>query len=117
MSKNKGNKSATIDTDLIQEKTETKVQSAGSKVTLKEYYKNAPFSFNAKNYRLLLIGLGINILGFILMIGGGTDDPAKFDGDALFSPMRITISPMLIVAGYVVILYSIMKKPKENTAD
>lgn len=80
--------------------------------SLKEYSRSAPFSFNAKNYRLLLIGLGINILGFILMIGGGTDDPNKFDAGELFSHTRITIAPMLIVAGYIVIMFAIMKKPK-----
>ena len=73
------------------------------------------FAFRRENYRLLLIGLGINILGFILMIGGGTDDPNKFDGDALFSNTRITIAPMLIITGYLVIMYSIMKKKKTNT--
>jgi len=73
------------------------------------------FAFRPENYKLLLIGLGINILGFILMIGGGTDDPNKFDGDALFSDTRITIAPMLIIAGYLVIMYSIMKKKKTNT--
>jgi hypothetical protein len=49
------------------------------------------------------------------MIGGGTDDPAKFDGDALFSPMRITVAPILIVAGYVIIMYGIMRKPKSDS--
>ncbi len=73
------------------------------------------FAFRRENYKLLLIGLGINILGFILMIGGGTDDPNKFDGEALFSNTRITIAPMLIIAGYLVIMYSIMKKKKTNT--
>jgi len=73
------------------------------------------FAFRRENYRILLIGLGINILGFILMIGGGTDDPNKFDGEALFSNTRITIAPMLIIAGYLVIMYSIMKKKKTNT--
>lgn len=76
--------------------------------------KKIQFAFQPENYKLLLIGLAINILGFILMIGGATDDPAKFDGEALFSSVRITISPILIVLGYVVIMYSIMKKPKAN---
>ena len=48
------------------------------------------------------------------MIGGGTDDPTKFDAEALFSTTRITIAPMLIVAGYVVIIYAIMRKPKST---
>jgi len=79
--------------------------------------KKNEFSFRPENYKLLLIGLGINILGFILMIGGGTDDPNKFDGDALFSHTRITIAPILIIAGYLVIMYSIMKKKKSSQKD
>jgi hypothetical protein len=85
-----------------------------SKVSLKEYSKTAPFAFDAKNYRLLLIGLAINILGFVLMIGGASEDPNQFNGDELFSNTRITIAPILIVLGYVVVFYSIMKKNKEN---
>jgi len=68
------------------------------------------FGFQPENYKWLLIGLAINILGFILMIGGSSDDPNVFKEDELFSAVRITISPILIVAGYVVILYAIMKK-------
>jgi len=67
------------------------------------------FGFQPENYKWLLIGLAINILGFILMIGGSSDDPNVFKEDELFSAVRITISPILIVAGYVVILYAIMK--------
>ena len=79
--------------------------------------KKHEFAFKPENYRLLLIGLGINILGFILMIGGGTDNPSKFDGDALFSHTRITLAPMLIIAGYLVIIYAIMRKKKSKTTD
>ena len=73
-----------------------------------------PFSFPAENYKILLVGLAINIIGFILMIGGATEDPSKFDASELFSHVRITISPILIVLGYVIIMYSIMKKPKSD---
>lgn len=76
--------------------------------------KKPLFAFQPENYKILLVGLAINIIGFILMIGGATEDPAKFDGDELFSPIRITLSPILIVLGYVVIMYSIMKKPKSD---
>ena len=76
------------------------------------------FGFDPKNYKILIIGLIINVLGFILMIGGGSDDPAKFNGDELFSPIRITLAPFLIVIGYVVIFYSIMKKtPKKEDGE
>lgn len=110
----KDNAVDSLDAELVNEKPQgTATSTLGNKeVNLKEYAKTAPFSFNQKNYKILLIGLAINILGFILMIGGATEDPTKFDGDALFSTTRITIAPILIVAGYVVILYGIMKKPK-----
>jgi len=76
------------------------------------------FGFDPKNYKILIIGLIINVLGFILMIGGGSDDPSKFNGDELFSPIRITLAPFLIVVGYVVIFYSIMKKtPKKDEGE
>ena len=76
--------------------------------------KKQGFAFRPENYKLLLIGLGINIIGFILMIGGGSDDPTKFDGGELFSHVRITLSPMLIIVGYLVIMYSIMRKKKSS---
>jgi len=71
------------------------------------------FGFHPENYRLLFIGLAINVLGYILMIGGGADDPSQFDGDALFSHVRITLAPMLIVLGYGIMFFAIMKKPKK----
>ena len=75
---------------------------------------NFHFGFRKENYKLLLIGLAINIVGFLLMIGGGSDDPNVFKADELFSTVRITISPMLIVAGYVVMIYAIMRKGKST---
>jgi hypothetical protein len=72
------------------------------------------FGFQKENYKILLVGLAINIVGFILMIGGATEDPTVFNEEELFSSTRITISPILILLGYIVILYAIMKKPKEN---
>lgn len=70
------------------------------------------FGFRKENYKILLIGLAINVIGFLLMIGGGSDDPNVFKEKELFSTVRITISPMLIIAGYIVMIYAIMKKPK-----
>lgn len=75
------------------------------------------FAFGKENYKFLLIGLAINVLGFILMIGGGSKDPNKFDADALFNPMRLTIAPILIIAGYIIMIYAIMKRPKSNNSN
>lgn len=68
------------------------------------------FGFQPENYKILLIGLAINVLGFILMIGGAATEANNFDSNELFSARRITIAPILIVLGYVVILYAIMKR-------
>ena len=59
-----------------------------------------------------MIGLAINVIGFLLMIGGGSDDPNVFKEKELFSTTRLTISPILIIGGYVVMIYAIMKKNK-----
>lgn len=79
--------------------------------------KNNMFAFGKENYRILLIGLAINVIGFMLMIGGGSDDPSKFDAKELFSPVRLTLSPILVVAGYIVMIYAIMKKPKSSNTN
>lgn len=76
--------------------------------------KKTHFGFQPENYKWLLIGLAINIVGFLLMIGGAAKDPNTFDQSQLFSTTRITVAPILILAGYVVILFSIMKKKKNQ---
>ena len=109
----KGNKAEMLDNDMINKPVEKVVAPAQQEtVDLNEFRKTAPLSFSKANYKLLFLGLGINILGYILMIGGAATQLDQFDGDALFSPVRITLSPLLIVAGFVVIAYAIMKKPK-----
>jgi hypothetical protein len=76
--------------------------------------KQPKFAVDKKNYRLLAIGLGVMAVGFILMLGGGSDDPDVFDGDRLFSFTRITLSVLFVIAGLVVEIYAIMKRPNEK---
>lgn len=68
--------------------------------------------FDKGNYRLMLIGLVIMIAGFLLMVGGKSDDPKVFDAEAIYSFQRITLAPILIVGGLIVEIFAIMKKPK-----
>lgn len=70
------------------------------------------FAFGRMNYILLLCSVGLLLIGFILMVGGGSTDPNVFSYD-LFSTQRLTLSPVLIIAGFVVGLFAIMKKPKD----
>jgi hypothetical protein len=110
-----GNKADMLDNDMMNEPVKKVVTPAQQEtVDLKEYRKTAPLSFSLLNYRLLFIGLGINILGYILMIGGAAQELDEFDAGALFSHTRITLAPLLIVAGFVVIAYAIMRKPKSK---
>ena len=73
--------------------------------------EKAEFAFGKQNYRLLFIGLGFLLLGFILMIGGGSDDPAVFS-PALFDFQRLTLSPLLLLTGFIIEIFAIMKRPK-----
>ena len=70
------------------------------------------FAFGKENYRLLLIGLVVILIGFLLMIGGGSDDPNVFSED-IFSFRRMTLAPILVLAGYIIEIFAIMKKPKD----
>lgn len=73
----------------------------------------ATFVFERENYILLLAGLGLIGLGFILMIGGGSDDPNKFSYE-IFNFQRMTLAPILILAGYALEVYAIMRKPRKK---
>ena len=73
----------------------------------------ANISLPSKNVKIIAIGLVVMILGFILMIGGGSSDPNVFN-PAMFSFRRLTLAPIVIIAGIVVVLFGIMKTPKEK---
>jgi hypothetical protein len=79
----------------------------------KEIKKTTGFAFGKENYRILIIGVIIVAIGYMLMVGGGSDNPNEFHAEELFSFRRITLSPIVILSGFVVVLYAIMKKPKE----
>lgn len=70
------------------------------------------FAFGKENYILMLVGVGLIILGFILMTGGGSKDPNVFNME-MFSFRRITLAPILILVGFGVEIVAIMKRPKD----
>ena len=75
--------------------------------------KNKPdFAFGKQNYILLLTGLAFIITGFILMTGGGSEDPNVFS-EEIFSFRRITLAPIVVLTGFVIEIFAIMKKPKD----
>jgi len=69
------------------------------------------FAFQKVNYLLLITGLIVLLIGFLLMIGGGSTDPDVFSNE-LFSFGRLTLAPILILLGYVIEIAAIMYRGK-----
>ena len=66
--------------------------------------------FGKENYILFFGGIALIALGFLLMSGGATTDPNVFPRAELYSTIRITLAPLLVLAGFGVEIYAIMKK-------
>ncbi len=76
---------------------------------LKDSSSEEQMPLGIRNYKILLIGFLIIILGFVLMAGGGSDDPMVFNED-IFSWRRITLAPIVVVVGFVVEGYALLSK-------
>ena len=72
----------------------------------------APELFSKENYKWMIIGGVIVILGMILMSGGKSQDPNTFDPNVVYSTTRVTIAPILIIGGLLLELFAILRKPK-----
>jgi len=78
---------------------------------MKNNEQKPDFLFDKVNYKTLLIGIAVIVLGFILMSGGGSDDTKIFNED-VFSFRRIRLAPTLVLIGFGITIYSIFKKSK-----
>lgn len=70
------------------------------------------FLFDKINYQILLIGIVVIALGFILMAGGGSEDPNVFSED-IFNFRRIRLAPTTVLIGFGITVYAILKNPKK----
>jgi uncharacterized membrane protein len=86
---------------------------ATKKSIIKNEKGSIGFAIEKENYILLIIGFVIIVIGFLLMIGGRSDDPSVFSTE-IFSFRRITLAPILVLIGFFIEGYAIMKKPKEK---
>ena len=68
--------------------------------------------FSKENYLWMLIGGVVVALGMFLMSGGRSNDPNVFDTSGVYSPVRITVAPIVILLGLGIEIYAIFKKPK-----
>ena len=77
--------------------------------------QKTPSMFSRENYMWMLIGLVVMAIGMFLLSGGmSNSDPKVFDKDAVYSTTRITIAPIVILAGLVIEIFAIFKKPRLN---
>ncbi|MCM4156333.1 DUF3098 domain-containing protein [Gramella sp. AN32] len=74
---------------------------------------NTDFVFGKKNYMFMLIGLAVIALGFILMSGGGSEDPNEFN-DAIYNFQRIRLAPTLVLIGFGIEAYAILLNPNKK---
>lgn len=75
--------------------------------------KKAGFPIPVSSYKMILIGFAIVLLGFVLMMGGGSDSPDEFNYE-IFSFRRITLAPIIVLGGFGFVFWAIMRKPKER---
>ncbi|MGL2965157.1 DUF3098 domain-containing protein [Flavobacterium sp. XGLA_31] len=80
---------------------------------MKNNEQKPDFLFEKVNYKFLFIGIAVIALGFILMSGGGSDDPKVFNED-VFSFRRIRLAPTVVLIGFGITIYSIFKKSKSE---
>ena len=74
--------------------------------------ENKKFVFGKDNYTFIIGGFVLTLIGFLLMMGGAAENPDEFNAAELFSFTRITLAPFLVIAGYGIVIYGIMKKRK-----
>ena len=74
--------------------------------------ENTKMPITGKGLRLLLMGLLVMVAGFVLMIGGGTVEPDRFNW-AMFDFRRLVAAPLVILCGIVIEIVAIMRRPKD----
>lgn len=75
---------------------------------------NNNLAIPVENYKYILIGLITMIIGFFLMEGGGSEDVNIFIEEELFSHRRITLAPFVVMTGFGIVLFAILKRPKQS---
>ena len=70
-----------------------------------------PFIFDKTNYIIMIAGVLVILVGFALMSGGATSDPNVFPKEELYSFRRITLAPIVIILGFGIEIFAILKRP------
>lgn len=75
--------------------------------------QSSSFVLGKKNFLFILLGFLLTIIGFLLMVGGASDDPNQFN-EEIFSSRRLTLAPIVVLIGFLIIGVGIMLKPQKT---
>lgn len=98
-------------------KKNKKTDISSNSEVITEQSNQSAFYFGKENYKWMFIGLGFILVGYLLMMGAdantvnGTYDPKQWN-DGIFSVLRIRIAPLLVVIGFAIEAYAILKRTK-----
>lgn len=70
--------------------------------------------FDKENFTWMLAGAIVIVIGYLLMAGGRSDNPNVFDKTQVYSTMRITIAPIVVLIGFVIEIFAIFHQPKKR---
>jgi len=84
------------------------------KATKKEHQFG--FVFGKTNLYIMFAGIALLVLGYILMVGGKSNDPTIFN-DAIFNTQRLVVAPILLTIGFIAELFAIMYRPRKKAID
>jgi hypothetical protein len=71
------------------------------------------FLFSKRNYMIMILGVAVILVGFMLMMGGGSDDPNVFN-EEIYNFRRIRLAPTIVLIGLAIEIYAIMASPNKN---
>ncbi len=90
---------------------------ASKPIRMTQNKKEATFLFDRENYMWMIGGVVLILVGFMLMSGGKSPNPHEFHYEEIYSFRRITLAPIVVLLGFFVEVYAIMKKPKETAPE
>ena len=110
MSKSKKSKKKVVVTNTPKDNLRVKSSRASSSSMARESAQNVDLLFGKENYKWMLIGFAVIILGMFLMMGGRNPSPEIWDEGIIYSKRRTLLAPMVILVGLLIEIYAIFKK-------
>ncbi len=95
---------------MAKEKFVAKASPKSSNITTS--FTPSIFMFQKENYIIMIVGIVVIMVGFLLMLGVNNTDPSRFPAEEIYSFRRITLAPIVVMLGFAIEIFAIIKKPK-----